>query len=170
MKIFRKNNKGFTLVELLVVIAIIAILAAVIAPNAFKAIDKAKVSAVVSDYRAVKVATLVYYSDTGKWPTSSTASKPDPGFVANPFEAADPEFGAWNGPYLDVWNEKSPFGAYAFESEDSDSVWIDNKANGVYLTIKNLSDNAWEKLKEDLGENVIVFGSQSEAKLKIATK
>lgn len=33
----RKNQKGFTLVELLVVIAIIAILAVVIAPNAFKA-------------------------------------------------------------------------------------------------------------------------------------
>ncbi|NCC82098.1 MAG: prepilin-type N-terminal cleavage/methylation domain-containing protein [Clostridia bacterium] len=41
-----KNKKGFTLVELLVVIAIIAILAAVVAPNAFKAIEKSKVTAI----------------------------------------------------------------------------------------------------------------------------
>ena len=41
------NQKGFTLVELLVVIAIIAVLAAVVAPNAFKVIDNAKGSAVI---------------------------------------------------------------------------------------------------------------------------
>ena len=39
-----QNKKGFTLVELLVVIAVIAILASVIAPNAFSAMEKAKVA------------------------------------------------------------------------------------------------------------------------------
>ena len=41
----RRNNRGFTLVELLVVIAIIGILAAVIATNAFRAVEKGKVAA-----------------------------------------------------------------------------------------------------------------------------
>ncbi|WP_333870599.1 type II secretion system protein [Desulforamulus putei] len=41
----QRDNRGFTLVELLVVIAIIGILAAVIAPNAFKAVEKGKVAA-----------------------------------------------------------------------------------------------------------------------------
>ncbi|SHJ08964.1 prepilin-type N-terminal cleavage/methylation domain-containing protein [Desulfofundulus thermosubterraneus] len=44
IKRFSKNEKDFTLVELLVVIAIISILAAIIAPNAFKAVEKAKVA------------------------------------------------------------------------------------------------------------------------------
>ncbi|MGQ9755989.1 MAG: type II secretion system protein, partial [Desulfotomaculales bacterium] len=40
-----RDRRGFTLVELLVVIAIIGILAAIISPNAFKAIEKGKVAA-----------------------------------------------------------------------------------------------------------------------------
>lgn len=59
----RNNQKGFTLVELLVVIAIIGILAAVIAPNVFAQIERGKISAVVSEYRAVKTAAILVSSD-----------------------------------------------------------------------------------------------------------
>ncbi|MEW9096326.1 MAG: prepilin-type N-terminal cleavage/methylation domain-containing protein [Clostridiaceae bacterium] len=45
----KKVKKAFTLVELLVVIAIIAILAAIVAPKAFTAIEKSKVSRTLSD-------------------------------------------------------------------------------------------------------------------------
>ena len=51
-----RDRRGFTLVELLVVIAIIGILAAIIAPNAFKAIEKGKVAAAEADYKAIKAA------------------------------------------------------------------------------------------------------------------
>jgi general secretion pathway protein G len=88
----KKIKKGFTLIELLVVIAIIAILAAVIAPNAFKAIEKSKVSSAISDYKAIKTASLSYYSDTGKWPGNSAAAT---GFVTDPTGVS-----GWNGPYL----------------------------------------------------------------------
>ncbi|MCL6449097.1 MAG: type II secretion system GspH family protein [Armatimonadetes bacterium] len=38
----RRHEHGFTLVELLVVIAIIGILAAVVTPSAFRAVEKAR--------------------------------------------------------------------------------------------------------------------------------
>ncbi|MBE3588244.1 MAG: prepilin-type N-terminal cleavage/methylation domain-containing protein [Thermoanaerobacteraceae bacterium] len=66
----RRDNRGFTLVELLVVIAIIGILAAIIAPNAFKAIEKSKVAAAEADYKSIKAAALNFYTDIGKWPDS----------------------------------------------------------------------------------------------------
>ena len=62
------KNKGFTLIELLIVIAIIGILAAIIAPNAFNAIEKAKIAKVISDLNAIKTASLIYYADMGFWP------------------------------------------------------------------------------------------------------
>lgn len=60
-----KDRKGFTLVELLVVIAIIGILAAVIAPNIFAQIEKGRVSAVISEFRAVKTAAFLHTTDAG---------------------------------------------------------------------------------------------------------
>lgn len=59
---------SFTLVELIVVIAIIAILGAIIAPSAFKAIEKAKISAAIADIKAIKNAALGFYADTGTFP------------------------------------------------------------------------------------------------------
>jgi len=62
------NKRAFTLIELIVVIAIIAVLAAIIAPNAFKAIEKAKVSAFCADIKSVGSAVYALYADTGRFP------------------------------------------------------------------------------------------------------
>lgn len=107
----KKIKKGFTLVELLVVIAIIAILAAIIAPNAFKAIEKSKVATAEADYKAIKTAALGYYTDTGKWPgTQSTGV--DPGLAVATLAGVD----GFNGPYLEKWPSKNPWGGnYAYE-------------------------------------------------------
>lgn len=124
LKRMRRSEKGFTLVELLVVIAIISILAAIVAPNAFKAVDKAKVSKVVRDLQAIRSAALAYYVDTGRFPPDDDiyVHQNVPGrkrgwdFLIN----AAPQIGVnvtgWNGPYLDTWplNHfwKSSTGAY----------------------------------------------------------
>ncbi|GAF27360.1 hypothetical protein MTY_2701 [Moorella thermoacetica Y72] len=60
----QRDERGFTLVELLVVIAIIGVLAAIIIPNVFMAVEKAKVSRVVADVWAIKAAGYAYYADT----------------------------------------------------------------------------------------------------------
>ena len=89
--------KSFTLIELIVVIAIIAILAAIIAPNAFKAIEKARVTKTLGDLKSIKSGLTGLYADTGKFvsgcPLGQTAN-PDTsidkyyaGLLENPAEA-----------------------------------------------------------------------------------
>ncbi|OPX29968.1 MAG: N-terminal methylation, partial [Candidatus Omnitrophica bacterium 4484_171] len=98
-------KKGFTLIELIVVIAIIAVLAAIVAPNAFKAIEKGKISATIGDYKSIKTAAMAYYADTGVWPADGTDKDTDPnGFVKD--DAAS----GWDGPYLEKWPARANWG------------------------------------------------------------
>ena len=52
----------------MVVIAIIAVLSAVVAPQVFRQIAKARVSSTVGFYNSVKTAATAYYADIGQWP------------------------------------------------------------------------------------------------------
>ncbi|MDD4907776.1 MAG: prepilin-type N-terminal cleavage/methylation domain-containing protein, partial [Candidatus Omnitrophica bacterium] len=73
----RKNSaSGFTLIEIVVVIAVIGILAAVIAPNAFKAIEKSKVAKAIEDSKSITKAAMGFRSDTGLWPGSQWGTMP----------------------------------------------------------------------------------------------
>ena len=69
-----KNNKfkisckrGFTLIELLVVVLIIGILAAVAVPQYQLAVDKARLSKLLSMVHAVKKAENTYYLESGTY-------------------------------------------------------------------------------------------------------
>ena len=104
-----KPRSGFTLIELLVVIAIIAVLAAIIAPNAFKAVEKSKISATIGDYGAVKTAAMSYYADTGAWPANGSTTV---GLIATDGVAG------WDGPYLETWPPFAKWGgAYTFQND-----------------------------------------------------
>ncbi|WP_343216173.1 prepilin-type N-terminal cleavage/methylation domain-containing protein [Clostridium mobile] len=134
----KKVKKAFTLVELLVVIAIIAILAAIIAPNAFKAIEKSKVATAESDYRAIKTATLNFYSDTGRWVPTTDGTNKDSGLVTD----ITTTYPGWNGPYLEKWPTKNPWGGtYTIVNSPSDTV---------SLSISNVPKNAAERIDLDL--------------------
>lgn len=139
----KKKKKGFTLVELLVVIAIIAILAAIITPNAFKAIEKSKVASAESDYKAIKTAALSYYSDAGEWPATGTNAK-DPGFITKIGTV-----NAWNGPYLEKWPTKNPWGGtYTFNNGTKDTIITAD--NVKYITLTNVPTSATDRLEADL--------------------
>ncbi|MEW6425573.1 MAG: prepilin-type N-terminal cleavage/methylation domain-containing protein [Bacillota bacterium] len=141
-----KDNRGFTLVELLVVIAIIGILAAIIAPNAFKAIEKGKVAAAEADYKAIKAAALNYYTDTGTWPANEAANT---GFVVTD------NVTGWNGPYLERWPSKNPWGGtYTYKKGDSGSTLLwGNPARWLELT--SVPDASFSRLQADLGTDVV---------------
>ncbi|MFA7676554.1 MAG: prepilin-type N-terminal cleavage/methylation domain-containing protein [Candidatus Omnitrophota bacterium] len=119
------NSKSFTLIELIVVIAIIAILAAIIAPNAFKAIEKAKVSQQIATMKAIKTAIESLYADTTHW----VGDDPGPGSIVILPCANDPwhSFGpglvkpdnlvnddsgwtGWDGPYIERFSGKNAWG------------------------------------------------------------
>ncbi|MBE3588243.1 MAG: prepilin-type N-terminal cleavage/methylation domain-containing protein [Thermoanaerobacteraceae bacterium] len=138
-----KDNRGFTLVELLVVIAIIGILAAIIAPNAFKAIEKGKVAAAEADYKAIKAAALNTYTDTGLWAPTPSSANGDPGFVDKNNWNSSTKPDTWNGPYLERWKSKNPWG--------DDYQYVNGTTPGKrYLKIKSIPKSAAEQIDVDL--------------------
>lgn len=101
-------RKLFTLIELIVVIAIIAILAAIIAPNAFKAIEKAKVSKATGDFKTIITAANSLYADTGYWPLRCGGDPCKELEITEIF--VDPGWSAWDGPYIDKALRAHPWG------------------------------------------------------------
>ncbi|NMB35758.1 MAG: prepilin-type N-terminal cleavage/methylation domain-containing protein [Firmicutes bacterium] len=145
-----KEEEGFTLVELITVVAIIAILGAVVTPNILKAIENSRVVAVVSDIKTIKNAALAYYADTGRWPENSSGD--DPGFLNNQGSPVE----GWNGPYLESWPQKNPWGGVYSLSCTGDKL---------FLHLTKVPAGALEKLEEKLGEKI---GSRGNGQISIS--
>ncbi len=136
-------RKGFTLIELIVVIAIIAVLAAIVAPNAFKAIEKGKISATIGDYKSIKTAAMAYYSDTGQWPGDGSTTA---GFVT------DDGTSGWDGPYLEKWPARANWGgAYTFQNDNARD-WDGDGSNDTarYVQVTNVPSTAANKIDVQL--------------------
>jgi len=128
-------KKSFTLIELIVAIAIIAILAAIIAPNAFKAIEKAKISKALAQVDAVKTAGLSYYADTGQWPPWYDSF--NPGRIINPFmENPDPaNITSWDGPYVESYSPHPWGGHISWACNDNVATW--ENQSGCWVTFND---------------------------------
>lgn len=63
---FRKHQKGFTLVELLVVMAIIAILASIVVPNVAKYIRKSRMTRALSEIKSIELALTNMLADADR--------------------------------------------------------------------------------------------------------
>lgn len=98
--------------EMIVVIAVISVLAAIITPNAFMAIEKSKVSKAASDFRTIKAASTALYADTGYWPRGGNSSVQvrNSVLMVNTYN-----WEGWHGPYLDNFRGATPWnGTYYF--------------------------------------------------------
>jgi general secretion pathway protein G len=125
-------HKSFTLVELIVVIAIIALLAGIVAPSAFRAIEKSKISRAAADMKAIKAGAMAFYADTGTWPLIGIGDETrgtGAGFITNN-DGTGNAVPRWDGPYLERWSN-NPWGdaASSFGNKyywDADHAGDDN--------------------------------------------
>ncbi|MDD5668720.1 MAG: type II secretion system protein [Candidatus Omnitrophica bacterium] len=139
------RSSAFTLVELIVVIAIIGVLAAIITPNAYKAIKKAQIARTVSSLKIIKAAVQSYYSDTGSWITSHYITNNNGPFFRDPGGVT-----GWDGPYLDHF-EKSPLTQpaaaggglpgwyYVLQDNQMYDSTFDTDGNGTYEIVDGIS-------------------------------
>jgi len=64
----KRSARGFTLIEMVGVLAVIAILAALLVPKIFQAINDSKLSSTVSSVNTAKTATMSYFASTNRFP------------------------------------------------------------------------------------------------------
>lgn len=72
MEMFKKNNKGFTLVELMVVVVIIGVLTAIAVPVYNNSTEKAKLTACQANQKMILSAISQYQINEGKDPANLT--------------------------------------------------------------------------------------------------
>jgi len=146
-------KKGFTLIELIVVIAIIAILAAIIAPNAFKAIEKAKISQTVGDFKTLKNAWIALFADIGRFPADSFYGMNNPLISDTHLLTNAIVLAGWDGPYIEK-DPIFPWGAGYRYDYDSDCHSVASPNAGINILWDN-NDASMESTKlTDISEKI----------------
>jgi general secretion pathway protein G len=95
---------GFTLIEIMVVIVVIAIIAAMVAPNIFKNVNEAKLTAAKAQMSTISGALELYMLDNHRFPTS------EQGLGALWEVPVNDPPRNWKGPYLKKRVPLDPWG------------------------------------------------------------
>lgn len=154
MKATRKQNQrsGFTLIEMVGVLAVIAILAALLVPKIFAAIEESRYTNAVGSLNSVKAATMDYFSKNGGFTVSATFDQDliTAGYLETTFKT---RIGTdWSCAVAAFANAKTA-GGTTFAKLDGASATA--SGNVVYCTIEgvNMSD-AWELSKRLDGDTM----------------
>jgi type IV pilus assembly protein PilA len=70
----KREARGFTLIEMIGVLAVIAILAALLIPKVFNAINDARISSVIVGAETVKTATIDSYAKNGRFDATNNVA------------------------------------------------------------------------------------------------
>ena len=138
-----------------------------IAPNAFRAIEKAKISRATEDMRTIKTAAMAFYTDTGTWPLRHIGDdrrSSGMGFVTNDNGDGNP-VPNWDGPYLQKWSV-NPWGdihssygnKYYWDADDSG----DDNGDGISPEAQVIMFNVPRKSAQTLDssyDNGVLVGS-----------
>jgi len=65
----RQRNGGFTLIEIMVVVVIIGMLAAIVAPNVMRQLDRATITRAKTDIRTIDSALKMFRTEHYRYPT-----------------------------------------------------------------------------------------------------
>src|SRR6266705_6484397 len=80
----KPNRRGFTLIEMIGVLAVIAILASLLIPKIYEAINNARISNAALSYNSIKTALADHYAKFGSLTSSNgTAITPSVGEALN---------------------------------------------------------------------------------------
>jgi len=133
------ERKGFTLIELMIVIAIIIILAAIAIPNYLRMTERAKVSAIESDLKAIGTALETYNTDWTQYPDTNGAN--DWGLCKNELTGGT-DATLNKSPNKTVTGESAPItyitpeAITAFETKVGGATNVTYKSNGGDYTLQ----------------------------------
>lgn len=106
-RLFRlRRTSGFTLIEIMVVVVIIGLLAAIVAPNVVRQLDKASINRAKADITTIRTAMTEFYSEYYRYPTEDEGLQILAGAGPDPTKTNLPKFiervpkDPWNRPYL----------------------------------------------------------------------
>lgn len=78
----KSPRSGFTLIEMIGVLAIIAVLAALLIPRIFSAINESRISGAAMSYNSLKSAAMTYFGKHGRFGDSAGAAYSDAALAA----------------------------------------------------------------------------------------
>jgi len=109
MSIYKRNQRGFTLIEIMVVVVILGILAAIVVPRLLDEPEKARRTSAATQIRSFESALGIFKLENGFYPSTeqglqALVTKPTDGRIPGRYKAGgyikkiplDP----WNQPYL----------------------------------------------------------------------
>jgi prepilin-type N-terminal cleavage/methylation domain-containing protein len=167
MKTTQHHNKraGFTLIEMVGVLAVIAILAALLVPKIFAAINESRLNNAIGSFNTVKTAAISHFAKTGSFPVGADydATLLSAGLLEKPFECKLAATSADAEVITSVDTDNPTDGKGDFDL-DGNGTFDEVPAGSSVVQIKLVGvkpDDAWELSKRIDGDGMSAANATS---------